>query len=94
MAKKRPLGDDDNGGKAWREGDLITTFGLNRIVNRLTPSMSEWLDVEKPVLDVTESAIFERSLAKAQKSITGWSEEELKNTEGVLFIAKSTPSVI
>lgn len=78
MAKKKFIGDDENGGRAWREGDLITTFGLNRIINHLTPLMKEWLNVEMPVLDATESAIFERSIAKAQKGITGWSEEELK----------------
>jgi hypothetical protein len=64
--------------KEWREGDLIKTFKLNRIVTMQTPLMKEWLDVEIPELNVGESYLFEEDLLNAQKHIAGWNEEDLK----------------
>lgn len=78
MAKKKSIGDDENGGKAWREGDLITTFGLKRIKEYMTPLMEEWLDAPLPALDTYEQAHFDKTIKKAIKGIEGWSEEELK----------------
>jgi hypothetical protein len=80
MAKKKniEIGDDENGGRAWREGDLIKTFKLNRIDDTTTPLMDEWLSADLPQLDMIEQAIFDRALARAKKSISGWSEEDLK----------------
>jgi hypothetical protein len=46
--------------------------------NYETPLMEEWLDVQMPVLDAGEQYNFDKLLLKAQKSITGWSEEDLK----------------
>jgi hypothetical protein len=71
-----------NGGhstiKAWREGELIKTFKLNRILGFKTPLMEEWMDVQMPELDVVEQSNFNKVLSKGQKSMVGWSEEDLK----------------
>jgi hypothetical protein len=78
MAK---LSKNQNGGaatKAWREGELIKTFKLNRILGVKTPLMEEWLDVQPPELDIVEQANFNKVLSKGQKSMVGWSEEDLK----------------
>ncbi len=78
MAK---LSKGPNGGstmKAWREGELIKTFKLNRILGVKTPLMEEWLDVQITELDVVEQANFNKVLSKGQKSMVGWSEEDLK----------------
>jgi hypothetical protein len=78
MAK---LSKSHNGGstmKAWREGELIKTFKLNRILGVKTPLMEEWLNVQMPELDVVEQANFNKVLSKGQKSMVGWSEEDLK----------------
>ncbi|MEY4905449.1 MAG: hypothetical protein RLZZ292_3264 [Bacteroidota bacterium] len=64
--------------KAWREGELIKTFKLNRILGVKTPLMEEWLHVQMPELDVVEQANFNKVLSKGQKSMVGWSEEDLK----------------
>lgn len=60
------------------EGELIHIFKLNRIVPQMTPLMSEWLDVQPPVLNVGEQYMFNQDLLNAQKYISGWSEEDLK----------------
>ena len=78
MAKTKLIGDDENGGKAWREGDLITTFALKRIKEYMTPLMKEWLDAPLPTLDAYEQLHFDKTIKKAIKGIEGWSEEELK----------------
>lgn len=70
--------DNEEKGKNWREGELIQTFGLNRIVTTQTALMQEWLDNEKLELNPMEQYIFDRVLLKAQKSIAGWNEEDLK----------------
>ena len=78
MAKR---GENINGKgsmKAWREGELIDTFHLNRIITSQTPLMQEWLDVQMPELNVGEQYMFDKDLTKAQKNIVGWSEEDLK----------------
>jgi hypothetical protein len=36
--------------KSWREGELIDTFNLNRIITTQTTLMQEWLDVQMPEL--------------------------------------------
>jgi hypothetical protein len=64
--------------KSWREGELIDTFHLNRIITTKTPLMEEWLDVPIPQLNVGEQYMFDKDLLKAQKNIVGWSEEDLK----------------
>jgi hypothetical protein len=78
MAK---LSKNQNGGstpKAWREGELIKTFKLNRILGFKTPLMEEWMDVQKPELDIVEQSNFNKVLSKGQKSMVGWSEADLK----------------
>jgi hypothetical protein len=71
-----------NGGsssiKAWREGELIKTFKLTRILGVKTPLMQEWMDVQPTEFNTVEQYNFEKVLLKGQKSISGWSEADLK----------------
>ena len=64
--------------KAWREGELIPVFGLTRIADRQIPILKEWLDTDPVEFNTIEQYIFDTALAKAQKSLAGWNEEELK----------------
>jgi hypothetical protein len=50
--------------KEWREGEMILTFGLTKVIGSTTPLMDEWLDVNMPVFNVGESYIFEDTLKK------------------------------
>ena len=81
MAKKIKHQDNDAataGGKSWKEGEVIKTFKLNRIISYQTPLMQEWLAVTLPDFNSNELYAIDRILAKAQKSISGWNEEDLK----------------
>jgi hypothetical protein len=78
MAKRGKNEDAESTMKNWREGDLIQTFKLNRIITQQTPLMEEWLDVPMPDLNIPEQYNFDRDLNKAQKYIAGWNEEDLK----------------
>ena len=78
MAKRNKNINGESSVKAWREGELIDTFNLNRIITSQTPLMQEWLDVQMPELNVGEQYMFDKDLTKAQKNIVGWSEEDLK----------------
>jgi hypothetical protein len=53
--------------KEWREGEMIITFGLTKIVSTTTPLMDEWLDVLPPQLNSAEQYDFNRDLPKAKK---------------------------
>ena len=63
--------------KDWREGEMILTFGLEKIDTYYTESMNEWLDVSNPQFDDWEQGSFERLMSKTNKIAT-WSEEDLK----------------
>ena len=79
MAKRAKKTDDESIKKDWREGELIETFNLNRMTTPMqTPLMQEWLDVQPPQLNIHEQYNFNKDLARAQKQITGWNEEDLK----------------
>ncbi len=78
MSKRKINQEEDGGLRGWREGELIETFNLNRIITSKTSLMQEWLDVQTPELNVAEQYNFDRSLLKAQKNIAGWYEEDLK----------------
>ena len=78
MAKKINTEDEKRTKKEWSEGELIRTFKLNRNVTTLTPLMQEWLDVQPPILNSHEQYSFDKNILKAQKRISGWSEEDLK----------------
>jgi hypothetical protein len=78
MAKREKKIDDESLKKDWREGELIEVFKLNRIVPMQTALMQEWLDVQLPQLNIHEQYNFNKDLARAQKQITGWNEEDLK----------------
>jgi hypothetical protein len=78
MAKSIKKQIEERAKKEWREGELIETFNLNRIVTTQTPLMQAWLDVPFPDLNAVEQYIFDEDLAYAQKHIAGWNEEDLK----------------
>lgn len=78
MGKNKIHDNQDMQGKAWREGELIDTFQLIRIVTEQTALMQDWLNKESIELTTVEQYIFDKALTKAQKSIAGWNEEELK----------------
>jgi hypothetical protein len=78
MAKSIKKQIEERAKKEWREGELIETFHLNRIVTTQTPLMQAWLDVPFPDLSTVEQYIFDEDLAYAQKHIAGWNEEDLK----------------
>lgn len=78
MPRKKIDQDENIQGKAWREGELIPTFGLTSIVGDETPLMKEWLDTEPLELDALAQLLFDKVLAKGQKNMRGWSEEDLK----------------
>lgn len=78
MPRKKIYADENEQGKAWREGELISTFNLIRVIATQTPLMKEWLDNELLELSILEQYVFDRVLNKAQKNIAGWSEEDLK----------------
>ena len=79
MAKRAKKQEDESLKKDWREGELIEAFNLNRITTPMqTPLMQEWLDVQPPQLNIHEQYNFNKDLARAQKQITGWNEEDLK----------------
>ena len=63
--------------KEWREGEMILTFGLTKIIGTTTPLMSEWLQVGVPEFNAGETYIFEDTFKKAM-NIATWSEEDLK----------------
>ena len=65
--------------KQYTEGELIGLFNLNRITGRtITPLMQNWLTFKAPNLSAGEQYIFDEALQRAEKSIGGWSEEDLK----------------
>lgn len=78
MAKKGIHQEDESSSRNWREGELIDVFHLNRIKEYRTPLMEEWLDVQKPELNIGEQYAFDNTYKKALKSIEAWSEEDLK----------------
>jgi hypothetical protein len=63
--------------KEWQEGEMIVTFKLTKIDTYYTPTMTEWLSVSDPHLDMVDEAIFQRQLLKVKK-IASWKEEDLK----------------
>jgi hypothetical protein len=78
MPKKVKKQNTSSKSKAWKEGELIDTFHLNRIATYQTPLMQEWLNAELPNFHPAEQYYFEKLLVKAQKSLVGWNEEDLK----------------
>lgn len=64
--------------KDWKEGEMILTFNLTKIIQPQRPLMQEWLDVNLPNLDMFEERIFHHIFQKGVKNVNGWSEEDLK----------------
>ncbi len=63
--------------KEWREGEMILTFGLKKIIGTTTPLMDEWLSVGAPDFNAGEAYNFDDTFKKAV-NIATWSEEDLK----------------
>ncbi len=63
--------------KEWREGEMILTFGLTKIINAQTPLMTDWLTTDPLVLNEWEQISFDKLVKKASQVPT-WSEEDLK----------------
>ncbi len=78
MARRKFTDEDEIKGKQYKEGELVLLFKLNRITTYYTPLMTEWLEIENPLLDVGEQSVFDRKLLEAKKNLAGWSEEDLK----------------
>jgi hypothetical protein len=64
--------------KEWKEAELLLTFNLERIADRQTPLMKEWLDVSMPEFDVFDQHTFDTIYAKGVQQMAGWGEEDLK----------------
>jgi hypothetical protein len=79
MAKKaKSQESSEQSGKSWREGELIKVFKLTCITDVATPLMQEWLDAPPPEFNIHEQYHFDKTFLKAQRSIRGWNEEDLK----------------
>lgn len=69
MAKKKA--------KIWTEIELIKTFHLERLSQRL-PLLEAWLEVQVPTLNELEAELFRQLHTSAEKNIDFWNEETLK----------------
>ena len=65
--------------KQYTEAELINLFNLTRITGEnMTPLMQKWLSFESPIFNVGEQYNFDEALERAQQSIGGWNEADLK----------------
>jgi hypothetical protein len=65
--------------KAYSEAELITQFGLKRLVgNKSFALMDEWTSKGLVTLSASEQELFDDILENAQQNIAGWQEEDLK----------------
>jgi hypothetical protein len=65
--------------KSHDEAELITLFGLNRMVgNNVHPLMQQWMSTPTVEMSTSEQELFDDILENAQQNITGWQEEDLK----------------
>ena len=64
--------------KEWREGEIVLAFGLTKIINPITPIMSEWLSVKPPTFSMVEQSTFDEIYEDGREFISTWSEEDLK----------------
>lgn len=78
MAKRIAKDNNELVLKDWKEAELIEHFGLVRLVGTQTPVLMEWLNVFPLDFNVNEQYLFDKILSRAQKSISSWSEEDLK----------------
>ena len=60
----------------YGESDLIGLFGLTRTILTQTPEMTQWLDVQPPVLDMVEQGNFDRILSYVVREMP--TEEEFR----------------
>jgi hypothetical protein len=64
--------------KEWREGEMLSTFQLQKITEEVTDVLAEWLTVETPDFSLGEQYIFDSTYKRGVRLITTWSEEDLK----------------
>jgi hypothetical protein len=64
--------------KEWKEGEMIRTFGLTKIVGNETDLMQEWINVPPPVFSIFEQHNFDNVYQMGVQKIDTWSEEDLK----------------
>jgi hypothetical protein len=64
--------------KQWKETELRLAFNLERIVEKQTPLMEEWLNVSLPKFDIFEQHTFDDIYSLGAKNMLNWSEEDLK----------------
>ena len=64
--------------KDWREGEMILTFGLQKIVGEQTALVKEWVNIPVPILSVIEQHNFDKAYEKGIMGMSTWSEEDLK----------------
>jgi hypothetical protein len=63
--------------KEWREGEMILTFGLTKVIGANIPLMDEWLRTDPLRFEDWELVLF-NSLVKKASRVPTWSEEDLK----------------
>ncbi|TAE36794.1 MAG: hypothetical protein EAZ70_10230 [Runella slithyformis] len=64
--------------KEWKEGEMISVFGLTKIVGNQTPLMQEWTNIGPPKLSIFEQYNFDNAYQTGVQKIDTWSEEDLK----------------
>ncbi len=76
MARRKKI--DEEEGRDWTEAELVLQFNLKRIVEYQTLLMKEWLDIESPILNNFEQALFDLIYVRGLENMSTWSEEDLK----------------
>jgi hypothetical protein len=72
--------------KKYSEAELITQFGLKRVIGNHSPLMQEWLNTSIS-LNAGEQYLFEIIWTDAVNQIDGWQEEDLK-MQFIAFVLK------
>jgi hypothetical protein len=63
--------------KKWTEGELASTFVLQRDLTATMPLLVDWLDADTS-LSTFEQMIFDKIVKQAAEQIGSWGEEDLK----------------
>ena len=72
--------------KKYSEAELITQFGLQRVLGNDSPLMKEWLNTSV-ALNIGEEYLFNLIWTDAVNQIDGWQEEDLK-MQFIAFVLK------
>jgi hypothetical protein len=76
MARRKKIEEEE--GRNWSEAELVLQFNLKRITTYQTSLMKEWLEVENPILNSFEQALFDLIYLRGLENMSTWSEEDLK----------------